>query len=227
VGVFTAFTVSQCGMVAYWLKNKLGNWKVGLAINGLGAFCCFIVLNVILVTKFKEGAWLILILIVPLIAMFLWVKRRYAAMASQLQFQEVPAAGEPIHYSVLLVPRVHRGVLSALQYGRTLKGELRAVHIIIDEKGLPELQRNWKQVAGDVELVVLPSPFRSLIEPMLDYVDKLRNEQPNTFVTVIVPEAVSKQWIHRFLHDNLALQLKRSLAGRSNVVVANVRYFLD
>ena len=108
-----------------------------------------------------------------------------------------------------------------------LQGECQAVHITINEKGLPELQRNWAQVSEDVPLVVLPSPYRSLITPMLEYVDLLRLEHPGVLITVVVAEAVSTKWYQRLLTENVAQQLKSALASRRNVVVANVRYFLN
>ena len=148
-------------------------------------------------------------------------------MAKQLEVRSEPAPTVSGHLVLLLVPRVHRGIASALEYAKLLHGECQAVHITINEKGLPELQRQWTQISKDVDLVVLPSPYRSLIGPMLDYVDKLREDRPGLLITVVVAEAVSTKWYQRLLTDSVAQQLKSALASRKNVIVANVRYFLN
>lgn len=227
VGVFTAFTLSQSGMVMHWLKKREGRWRQSLIINSIGATLCFIVLWIVLITKFTEGAWLVTILLPAVCASFWWVKRRYNAMSAQLALQQPPPMELSKHIVLILVPRVHRGILTAVDYAQLLKGDIQAVHVTINEKAIPELRRNWEEFGEGLPLVILPSPYRSLIDPMLAYVDKLRADRPDLAVTVVVPEAVSPKWYQRVLHDNVAQQLKAALAKRQNVVVANVRYFLD
>lgn len=227
VGVFTAFTLSQSGMVAHWLKSKESGWRTSVAINGTGAFLCFIVLLIILITKFKEGAWIIAIILPILYFVLMAIHRRYDSISKQLEqaFTEPePFSG---HVVLLLVPRVNRGILDALQYAQNLKGDVQAVHVTINEKTLPDLQRQWQKYGDEVPLVVLQSPYRSFIEPVLGYVDELREQDPNTLITVIVSEAVSTKWYQRLLSENVALQLRQALAKRANVVVANPRYFLN
>ena len=227
IGVFTAFTLSQIGMVVHWLKVRGTGWQRSIAINAVGSVLCASVLLIIAYTKFAEGAWVVLLLLPIFYSLFKWIKRRYASMGEQLAHTVQSVPGVEGHMVLLLVPRVHRGIVSALQYAKMLQGECQAVHITINEKGLPELQRNWAQVSEDVPLVVLPSPYRSLITPMLEYVDLLRLEHPGVLITVVVAEAVSTKWYQRLLTENVAQQLKSALASRRNVVVANVRYFLN
>jgi amino acid transporter len=227
VGVFTAFTLSQSGMVAHWWRLRGEGWKQGLAVNVVGSVLCFIVLLIILVTKFTEGAWVVAILLPAICAMLFAVNRRYRSMNSQLAVEDVPHAVAEEHITLLLVPRVNRGTLSALDYVAQLKGECQAVHVTINEKTLPDLQRKWQRFGRGVPLVVLASPYRSLIQPVLDYVDKIRVERPTAMITVVVAEAVSTKWYQKLLSENVAQQLKVSLARRRNVVVANVRYFLN
>jgi hypothetical protein len=155
------------------------------------------------------------------------IKLRYASMTQQLEISGKPKFIAEGHLSLLLVPRVHRGILNGLDYANQLRGECQAVHVTINEKTLPELQRMWDEYGGEVPLVVLPSPYRSLISPVLEYVDRIRVERPNLMITVIVSEAVSSKWYQRLLTESVALQLKNALARRKGVVVANVRYFLN
>jgi amino acid transporter len=227
IGVFTAFTLSQIGMVVHWNRLREPGWTRSIVINGIGASLCGIVLVIIAYTKFMDGAWVVLVLLPIIYAVFKLIKTRYASIERQLAVTEAPLPAATGHMVLLLVPRVNRGVLTALEYTKSFKGDCLAVHVTLNDKNLPELQRNWQQFAGDVELVVLPSPFRSLIEPMLAFVDQLRASKPGVVITVVVAEAVSTKWYQKLLAESVALQLKTALASRRNVVVANVRYFLN
>lgn len=228
VGVFTAFTLSQAGMVLHWFKDHNAGWRYRAVVNGVGSFLCLVVLIIIGYTKFSEGAWLVLVLIPIIVAMFWTIKRHYVRMANQLAVTgELPAAAGT-HITLLLVPRMHRGILNALRYAQQLKGDCQAVHVTLNDKALSELQRQWQGLGvADVPLVVLPSPYRSLIRPILEYVDELRADNPDIVITVIVTEAVSRKWYHNLLTENVAQQLKQGLAQRRRVVVSNVRYFVD
>jgi amino acid transporter len=227
IGVFAAFTLSQAGMVSHWWRLRHRGWQRSLVINGVGAVLCGIVLLILGYTKFSEGAWLVMLLIPLFCAIFWMIKLRYASMTQQLEISGKPKFIAEGHLSLLLVPRVHRGILNGLDYANQLRGECQAVHVTINEKTLPELQRMWDEYGGEVPLVVLPSPYRSLISPVLEYVDRIRVERPNLMITVIVSEAVSSKWYQRLLTESVALQLKNALARRKGVVVANVRYFLN
>jgi len=227
VGVFTAFTLSQIGMVRHWQKERERGWRRSALVNGFGAGLCFIVTILIGFTKFKEGAWIVILLIPMIVTGFILIHKRYASVSHQLAIDN----GEQVadyagHVAVLLVPRVHRGILIALAYARQMKGDIQAVHININDRSLFDVQRTWEEHAPDVPLHVLPSPYRSLIHPMTEYVDQLRERLPNHLITVIVSEAVSRNWVHRLLVENVAAQLKDALASRAGVVVANPRYFL-
>jgi amino acid transporter len=227
IGVFAAFTLSQTGMVIHWSRERHRGWQKSAVTNGIGAILCGVVLCIIGYTKFSEGAWLVMVLI-PIFCYIFWsIKKRYGSMSKQLEIAGNPKFVPDGHLSLLLVPRVHRGILNGLDYAQQLKGDCQAVHVTINEKTLPELQRMWDEFGREVPLVVLPSAYRSLISPVLDYVDKIREDQPNLMITVIVSEAVSTKWYQKLLTENVALQLKNSLARRKGVVVANVRYFLN
>jgi len=226
VGVFTAFSLSQAGMVAHWWKRRPTAWRRKFALNLLGTVICVAVLLIIAITKFSEGAWLIMILVPLVFASFVAIKKRYESISKQLVIGEKLPRMPKGHTSLLLVPRVHNGILAALNYARVTDPDCQAIHVVIDERRIQEIQDSWAKFGANVPMVLLRSPFRSLIEPVLDYVDELLNENPEQVITVIVPEAVSTRWYHRLLQENVAQQLKAALGSRPNVVVTNVKYFL-
>jgi amino acid transporter len=227
VGVFTAFTLSQIGMVVHWKKLRTAGWRRSAVINGIGAVATGIVAAVILITKAAEGAWIVVVLLAVLYVGFRAVKGRYAAMTKQLVLGDARPQFTRTHRAILLMPRVHRGILKALNYARSIDPQAEALHIIIDERKLPQVQREWERYAEGVPLVVLSSPFRSLIQPVLDYVDQLIEADPDQMLTVVVAEAVSTRWYQKILQENVAAQLKHSLERRKNVAVTSVRYFMD
>jgi amino acid transporter len=227
VGVFLAFTLSQAGMVAHWRKLKEPGHGFSIAINSVGTLITGAVTLVLLVTKFAEGAWIIAVLTAAFYFGFVAIKRRYTSITGQLSSGLRPARSLEAHTVLVLVPRIHRGVVRAIEYALSLNGEARALHVALNPATVPDLTAKWERIGGGLPLVVLDSPYRSLIDPVLDYVDALREERPEETVTVIVCEAVPSKWYHRFLQENLAFQLKFALGGRRNVVVTNVRYFLE
>ncbi|HJP82280.1 MAG TPA: APC family permease [Fimbriimonadaceae bacterium] len=226
VGVFTAFSLSQFGMVVHWFRKKPKGWAKKAALNIVGTTLCVAVLLIISITKFLEGAWVIFILLPVVFALFIAIRKRYDSMTGQLAISEVLPKLPRGHTSLLLVPRVHNGILAALNYARITDPDCQAIHVAIDERRLVEIQELWAQYGANVPLVMLRSPYRSLIEPVLDYVDELLRENNEQVITVIVPEAVSTKWYHRLLQENVAQQLKTALGMRPNVVVTNVKYFL-
>lgn len=227
VGVFTAFTLSQIGMVVHWFKTKEANWRQGVVINSFGAILTLIVWAIILYTKFTEGAWIVTILLAIQFVIFKAISSRYKSISKQLALGDAPPVPPAKATTILLVNRVHRGVLTALHYARASGLNVRAVHIAINRKALPEVQSLWEQYGEKVPLDVLNSPYRSLITPVLEYVDRLLENDPDQVVTVVVPEAYSNKWHHRILQESVASQLKSALGKRKNVVVTNVRYFLE
>lgn len=226
VGVFTAFTLSQMGMVVHWFRLKTTGWQTSAAINGFGAFLSLAVLFVILGTKFLEGAWIVAVLIPVIFASFKLIKGRYDSISRQLEILQPPTPYSS-HVRLLMVPRVHMGILHALEYAKMDGVQCVGMHVVLNDKRLPDVQRQWEEHSGGIPLVVLRSPFRSLITPILDYVDSIQARDPNCVVSVIVPEAISTRWWHKLLQENVTTHLKNALGSRKNVVVTNVRYFLE
>ncbi len=227
VGVFTAFTLSQSGMVRHWFKEKGRGWTTRIAVNGTGALCTGVVAIVILTTKFTEGAWIVLVLVSLASFGLLAIRRRYHSITEQLSMNG--AVREPVadQRAIVLVPRVHKGVMKAIEYGKSLHAEVRCLHVSIDRRSVPAIKRDWDMYVDDVPLVIVESPYRSLLDPVLEYIDEMLEQDPDKTVTVIVPEAVVTKWYHLPLKENVAQQLKNALGKRRNVVVANVRYFLN
>ncbi|MCH8273650.1 MAG: APC family permease [Armatimonadetes bacterium] len=225
LGVFTAFTLGQAGMVVRQVRLKARWW--GPVISFIGMVATGTVWVVILTTKFMIGAWIIVVGLMVLLAVFWGIRRHYRYLTRAL----TPVLGEkpgPVDTTVLLlVPRIHRGILTAIAYARTLSKDIRAVYVNINPDSVEEVKREWDQFAGDIPLVVLEAPYRSLVDPILEYIDEAVGERENHMLTVILPQAVPKHWWQGLLHNNAALPLKLALASRKNVVVTNVRYFLE
>lgn len=226
IGVFTAITLSETGMVKHWLKLRGKSWATRVAVNAVGAVLAGVVMIVILVTKFAEGAWIVTLLLLVSFVAFRLIRARYMSVASQLAIADNPPPRPSNHTSLLLVPRVHRGILSALEYAVLLDPRCRAVHVALDEKTLPETRRLWEKFGEGVPLTILASPHRSLTQPVLDYVDEMLEEDSNQVITVIVAEAISTKFWHKLLQENVAQQLRAALGQRRNVMVTNSRYFL-
>ncbi|MBS1709104.1 MAG: APC family permease [Armatimonadetes bacterium] len=226
VGVFTAFTMSQVGMVKHWFKVRDKGWRNKAVVNGIGGLATGVVAVVILVTKFTEGAWIVLLLISIASTALLAISRRYKQISKQLDLDAFTGPRSSTQAAIVLVPRVHRGIVRALDYAKSLHSEVRGLHVTLDRKSLPPVKEAWNKHIPEVPLVIIESPYRSLIGPVLEYLDQMLEEDPSRMVTVIVPEAVATKWHHRLLQENVAQQLKRALGARKNVVVSNVRYFL-
>jgi hypothetical protein len=183
---------------------------------------------VILITKFTAGAWMIVIAMGILLTLFWGVRKHYNSLARQLTI--TPGETAPVLDStvlLLLPPRIHKGILHSIGYARTLSKDLRAVTTVSDLSVSDELKSEWQRIAPDISLVILESPYRSIVAPVVEYIDEAVGEDQEHIVTVIVPEAIAKHWWQRILHNNSAVPLKIALASRRNVVITNVRYFLD
>lgn len=229
VGVFTAFTLSQSGMVRHWFKLRGKSWYIRATINGIGACCTGMVMLTIVFEKFREGAWIVVVVASLLFITFKSINKHYEYLRAKLTIISWKPDPTPFTNTVLLlVPSLHKGVFPALDYARSLSPDCRALHIEIDPADTARLRREWEEYVGeDIPLVILPSLYRSLIAPVLVYLDEVRKERPNHVVTVVLPEFVSNKWWHSLLHNKSGILLRYYLMKRPGVVVSNVRYFLD
>lgn len=225
IGVFLSFTLSQYGMLALLIKQKK---KVYIkAISAIGGTITAIVTCVVLVTKFADGAWVVPIAMAALLATMVGIKRHYQYLAKALDVDAHDIVPQRKTSVLLLVPRLHKGILEAISYAQALAEDVRAVHVTLDPKSTSKIKEDWNRFGSDIPLVILESPFRSLVQPIIEYVDESLAENPKQIVTVIVPEAVPKHWYHKILHANVAIQLRLALGNRKNVVITSVRYFLQ
>jgi amino acid transporter len=204
------------------------HWKKSIAINGLGAIATFIVLCVFVVTKFLHGAWIVVVIIPLLVLMFRAIHKHYVRVAKQLSTEGL-AQLQPIE-NIVIVPisGIHRGVINALRYAKAIAPDgVRAVYVDFDEEATIKLRRKWEQWGSGVELVVIASPYRELTRPLLRYVERLRRNGNDNFVTVVLPEFIPARWWQQLLHNQSSLLLKGSLLFKKSVVVVSVPYHLD
>ena len=227
IGVFVSFTLSQSGMVVHWRRVRGPGWRSSAAINGFGAMVTGIVLVVVAVTKAHEGAWIILLLIPVFVVFFRVTKRHYDVVASHLSLKGLEqAAWRRVNTVLVPISGVHRAVVKAVEYARTLSPDVRAVYVNVNPTTTEHLQHDWEQWGQGVPLVVLDSPFRSLMEPFLEYLERVDMQRPNDFVTVVLPEFVPAKWWHHLFHNQRALLIKGALLFKPNVVVTSVPFHL-
>jgi hypothetical protein len=246
IGVFLSFTLSQSGMARRWRKighlalgqekQERGStlhhdpkWKSKMIVNGFGAVCTAIVMMVFAVTKFETGAWLVLIIIPTLVFMFARVHHHYRDVASHLTLEKYDVPLRTRRHRVLVpISGVHRGTLAALRYARTLSTDLTAVHVSIDEAEAEKIKRKWETWGDGVRLVILDSPFRLLLEPVIEYVEMVDDAlQPNETLTIVVPQFVPRHWWENLLHTQAASMLRNALLHKPGIVIVNVPYQLD
>lgn len=244
IGVFLSFTLSQTGMALRWWKigripegkeivepgsilRPDKGWRYKMLINSFGALCTFIVMLIFAVTKFAEGAWVVLIIIPTLVWIFFTIHRHYKDLAAHLSLDKF--FGTPSrrtrHRVILPVSGVHQGTLEALHYARLLSDDVTAVHVSIDPAETEKVQKKWKIWGDGTRMVILDSPFRMLIEPLLEYLEEIiENRQPGEAITIVVPQFIpSKRW-HNALHMRTADVLRQELLSRHGVVVTDVPY---
>lgn len=244
IGVFLSFTLSQIGMSRRWWKigrlkegeeiREVGStlrydsgWRHKMAINGFGAVCTAIVMIVFAVTKFTEGAWIVLVLLPVLIFVFWTIHGHYKDLARNLSLEDFSGlpARQPRHRVVLPVSGIHQGTLEALRYAKLLSNDVTAVHISIDPDETQKVGKKWVTWGEGTRLVILDSPFRLFIEPLLEYIeDILDHRQPNETITVVVPQFIPSQRWHNALHMRTADVLRQELLSKHGVVVTDVPY---
>ena len=208
-------------------SKQARHWKKSIAINGLGAMATSIVLVVLVITKFLHGAWIVVVLIPLLVAMFRKIHRHYLDIAAQLTTEGLQKLRPVQHEVIVPISGIHRGVLQAFEYAKTIaNGHITALYINVDEEATQKLRAKWTGFVEGVELVVIASPYRSLVAPMIRYIDRRLQLHPHQLVTVVLPEFVPAKWWHHLLHNQTSLMLKGALLFKPNVIVISVPYHL-
>ena len=229
VGVFMSFTLTQAGMVRHHLREREAHWLLGTLINGFGGVVTAIVTVILAVEKFTEGAWIIFIAVPVLILMFNTISTHYRCFVNQLALPENPSAPAMLqdHCALVLVSSLNRGTLKALEYARALSTNVEAVNVELSVASSKQLQSVWAAWGQGVPLKILPSPYRSISGPIIDYLDEIEREYPKRLVTLVVPEFVTKKAWHNLLHNQTSIFLKTILRFRKGKVVTTVRYYLE
>jgi amino acid transporter len=242
VGVFLSFTLSQAGMALHWWNNRNPpdkqltekeklhpydpEWRWKLAINGLGSITTTVVTLIFAITKFVDGAWIIVLLLPTIVLSFYAIHRHYASLAQDLSLEHY---GQPPPFKrqrvIMPVSAIHQGTLQALDYALSLSRDVTAVHISIDADQTEKLRQKWSWWGKGVRLVVIESPYRTFLEPFLEYVNELCSVlQPNERLTIIVPQFIPKRWWHNVLHTQTAFWLRFMLLNKRGIVITEVPY---
>lgn len=217
VGVFLAFTLSQAGMVVHWWRKRGARWQFKAVLNGIGATATGITTLIVGVSKFVSGAWITVLLIAALVVLFLKIRSYYEMVARQLSLHDVPTSLEPTPEPRIVIPisGVHRGILDAIAYARSISVDVTAVYIELEPGTSDDIQNRWQHYWPDVPLVILSSPYRVIIKPLLDYLDKVDSEcNDGQLATVLLPEFVPVRWWQFFLHNQTAWLIKTVLLYR-------------
>jgi amino acid transporter len=208
--------------------EKGSHWRKSLVINGVGAVATFVVLMVFIATKFIHGAWIVVVLVPVLVLMFLRIHRHYFDVAQQLSTEGLGPL-RPIHHEVVVpISGLHRGVIAALEYAKSIAPHhVTAVYVNLDDETTQRLREKWQQWGSGVNLVVVASPYRSLLRPLLNYIDRVKRTSHGEVVTIVLPEFVPARWWQNLLHNQNTLFLKGALLFKRGVVVTNVPYHLE
>ncbi len=234
LGVFTSFTLSQAGMVRHWFRERGSGWQPKALMNGLGAIATALVLAVILVSKFRAGAWIVVVAIPVIVSLFLAVHRHYQYVAERLRIEEMepkettprPSSAVFTHPAVVVVGELNRLTIDALDYARTIANEIVAVHVDVTSIERQKLQQQWQELEPDIPLEILDSPYRSLVSPICEFLSEYEKRHPDVFSTVIVTAVVPRNWWESLLHNQTAFFLKATLRAKKSRVVTTVRYYL-
>jgi hypothetical protein len=246
IGVFLSFTLSQGGMARRWWKighlkpgeeivepgstlRYESGWRLKMFINGFGSFCTAIVMLVFAITKFRDGAWLVLILTPVLVVIFFRIHHHYKNVARHLTLEDFSMPLRITRHRVIVpISSVHRGTLAALRYARSLSEDVTALHVATDPADAAKIQAKWTVWGDGIRLVILDSPYRLLLEPLLQYIEDIdRQRRPNEAITVVVPQFVPHLAVENALHMQTAHILRNALLHRPGIVITDVPYQIE
>ncbi len=228
VGVFLSFTLAQAGMVRRWLVKRGRHWRKKLVINGVGAVTTAVATGIIASTKFLHGAWIVVVLIPLIIVWFRTVHGHYRAVAEQIALERDHRPPVPRRNTVIIpISGVNRAVIRAVDYARSRAGDIRAVLVDVDKEETARIEIQWAQWGCGVNLVVLPSPYRSVLRSLLDYIEEVLQKDPQGWVTVVLPEILPARWWQNILHNQRALMLKAALLFKERVILTDVPFHLE
>lgn len=233
IGVFISFTIAQVSMVVHWRREKGNGWQLRALLNGLGAVATGIVVAVITVTKFVYGAWMVLVFIPIMVTIFKRIRSHYNTMAEQLHLPEECYAEGSAHFPqgkhLVIVPVASptRIVYETIKYAKLIGDNIIAVHVASDDESEQRVRQKWQCWDPGVQLIVLRSPYRLLMRPLINFIEKKQREKgPDDFITVVIPEFETKKWWHRLLHNQTGWFLHTTLVLKENIAVTTVPFHL-
>ena len=230
VGVFIDFTISQAGMIRHWLRTRDRGWQRRLAINAIGCVATAVVAVVVTTVKFVDGAWFVIVLIPLLVATMLFIRREYDDQEAELHVRDDLVIEGPHREQRVVVPvnGINRAVIQAVNFGRTMSPDIRAVFVTEDPEVGDQLRERWERQVPGVPLVIVESPYRAVISPVIAYLDVLDQAWPPDktapITIVVLPEYVARHWWDRLLYNQTAKRLKTAILGREHTVIADVPY---
>jgi amino acid transporter len=246
IGVFLSFTLSQAGMAHRWLKigrldpqdiiQEKGStirfdpgWRWKMLVNSFGAICTAVVVIIFAMTKFWDGAWVVLILIPMLVFVFYAIHRHYLKLADDLSLSDYAYPPRLKRQHVIVpISGVHKGTLKAIRYARSLTKDITAIYVSVDDAQTARIQERWGKWIEDVPLVVIDSPYRELMHPLVTYIEaRAAKISSDEIITVVVPEFIPNRWWHNFLHMQNATWLRLAMRHVPGVVVVDVSYQLE
>jgi amino acid transporter len=226
IGVFVCFTLSQAGMVVHWRKTHDAGWRWKAWLNGIGAVATGLVSIIQIVTKFTTGGWIIVVIIPGIILVLRKIHRHYTEFAEEVKF-DGQSPINPMHHTVIVpVNGITKATSGALVYATTISDDVVAVYIEVDPRDTERMHADWEEWDIGVPLDVVPSPYRSILRPLVDYVENLRMVTPGELVTIVVPEIVPKHWWEHLLHNKTALYIRTAFLFKPNVVVTAIPYLV-
>ncbi len=226
IGVFTAFTLSQAGMVRHWLADRGLGWRRSALINGAGAIATGTVAIVFAIAKFGLGAWVILVIVPVLVVVMLLIRREYARGAAELAVAPDVVWGPPVHERRAVIPAgdVSRDVIQAVRFARSMTADITAVHVTDDVAAGERLRARFERQIPGVEFVIVESPYRNLVEPLIRYLETSAEQAADHVTVVLLPERMTRHWWERVLFNQNAHRLRDALAGHPDILVADVPY---
>lgn len=230
VGVFSSFTLSQTGMLVKWLRTKEKGWIHKAIINGTGAFVTLVAVIIIGITKFSHGAWIVIVIVPLLMSMFMKIKQHYTSVAEQLRLssEELEALdlSKDVYKNHVIVPvaSINRASVRALRYAKTISNNVVAFNVSIDEEMEKRIKEKWNRLHTDIPLIVKYSPYRKIMDPLLDFIESYEEHsyQKGDMITVILPQFSVRTWWHVFLHNQTRVFIQRDLLKHKHIVVATI-----
>jgi hypothetical protein len=219
--------MSDTGMVVHWWRTRGKGWKTSIVINGLDAILTSSILIIQVVTKFTYGGWIIIVLVPLILATFLLIHRHYDNVAGELRITPDQLPVQKIEQFVILpIDDVNNASLRAMAFARTISSEIVVLHVSTDEERAARTRAKMERYAPDLKLVVIVSPTRAFIQPLVNYVAAVHEQMPSTFVTIVLPEFITAHWWEWFLHNRTAERLRRAFEKHPNVTLVMVPYLL-